>query len=412
MRAQGLARHERPQNVRGPFADAVHLGVADELLDREARLAPDLPRLRRLVAHPAEDDLGVLQEADRLLRAEDLGDGGLNPDVVVLLVRHPPHERRQRLHREEVGRHAADAHHLRLPLGERQTQMMRIGRMATDLFAMEALASLVWHMADQKHYDIRIEPAIAKTFCSEKAIRFLKDAQIIFGGMGYETAESRQARGEPGFPIEQLVRDAEMYRIGEGATDILRPFVAREALSPHLERARTYLEEGLTGASKLREWLKLLHGYVPRYLGLWKRTPLPDREEFRRREVSENLLFAERASRRLARTILYAMARYREALRDDQGRQNRIEEIGEDILTIAATALHAEALRRAQGNGHVWDLADEFFREAVTRIDANIAGLIRNDDHQPAAVGQRALRSQYPSLSGGIIQRSLDDYIL
>jgi hypothetical protein len=298
------------------------------------------------------------------------------------------------------------------PLGERQTQMMRIGRMATDLFAMEALASLVWRMADQHRYDIRIEAAIAKIFCSEKAIRFLKDAQIIFGGMGYETAESRQVRGEPGFPIEQLVRDAEMYRIGEGATDILRPFVAREALSPHLERARTYLEGGLTGASKLREWLKLLRGYVPGYLGLWKRTPLSDREEFQRREVAEKLLFAERASRRLARTILYAMARYREALRDDQGRQNRIEEIGEDILTIAATALHAEALRRAQGDGHVWDLAGEFFREAATRIDANIAGLIRNDDHQPAAVGQRALRSQYPSLSGGIIQRRLDEYIL
>ena len=297
------------------------------------------------------------------------------------------------------------------PLGERQTQMMRIGRMATDLFAMEALASLVWRMADQHHYDIRIEAAIAKIFCSEKAIRFLKDAQIIFGGMGYETAESRQVRGEPAFPIEQLVRDAEMYRIGEGATDILRPFVAREALSPHLERTRTYLEGGVTGAAKLREWLKLLRGYVLWYLGLWRCTPLPDREDLRRRKVVEKLLYAERTSRRLARTILYAMVRYREALRDDQGRQNRIEEVGEDILTIAATALHAEALHRAQGDGRVWDLADELFREAVTRIDANIAGLIRNDDHQPAAVGQRALRSQYPSLSGGIIQRSLGDYI-
>ena len=297
------------------------------------------------------------------------------------------------------------------PLGERQTQRMRIGRMAVDLFAMEALASLVWRMADQKQYDIRIEAAIAKIFCSEKAIRFLKDAQIIFGGMGYETAESRQVRGEPGFPIEQLVRDAEMYRIGEGATDVLRPFVAREALSPHLERARTYLEAGLTGAAKRREWLKLLRGYVPWYLGLWRRTPLPDREELRHRKVSEKLSCAERASRRLARTILYAMARYRAALRDDQGRQNRIEEIGEDILTIAATALHAGALHRTQGDGHVWDLADEFFREAVTRIDANVAGLIRNDDQQSATVGQRALRSQYPALSGGIIQRSLDDYI-
>src|SRR5213596_2004923 len=127
------------------------------------------------------------------------------------------------------------------PLAERQTQMMRIGRMATDLFAMEALASLVWRMADQKHYDIRIEAAIAKIFCSETAIRFLRDAQIIFGGMGYETADSKRVRGEPAFMIEQLVRDAEMYRIGEGATDVLRPFVAREGLNPHLERTRAYL---------------------------------------------------------------------------------------------------------------------------------------------------------------------------
>src|SRR5256885_12706494 len=138
------------------------------------------------------------------------------------------------------------------PLGERQTQRMRIGRMATDLFAMEALASLVWHMADQKPYDIRIEAALAKTFCSEKAIRFLKDAQIIFGGMGYETAESRQARGEPGFPMEQLVRGAGMYRIGEGATDVLRPVLARQAPGPQLQRAPTDPEGGFTGGSKPR----------------------------------------------------------------------------------------------------------------------------------------------------------------
>src|SRR5262250_3963019 len=110
-------------------------------------------------------------------------------------------------------------------------------------------------MADQHSYDVRIEAAITKVFCSEHTIQFLKDAQIIFGGMGYETADSKRVRGEPAFGIEQLVRDAEMYRIGEGATDVMRPFIAREALNPHLERARTYLEGKLTGAAKLREWL-------------------------------------------------------------------------------------------------------------------------------------------------------------
>ncbi len=34
----------------------------------------------------------------------------------------------------------------------------------------------------------------------------------------------------------------------------------------------------------------------------------------------------------LARTTFYAVAFHRQALRDDQGRQNRIEMIGEDLL--------------------------------------------------------------------------------
>src|SRR5205823_13883991 len=100
-----------------------------------------------------------------------------------------------------------------------------------------------------------------KMFCSEKTIQFLKDAQIIFGGMGYETADSKRVRGEPAFGIEQLVRDAEMARIGEGATDILRPYVAREGLSPHLDRAGRYIGRDMTGAGKLREFLKLLRFY-------------------------------------------------------------------------------------------------------------------------------------------------------
>ena len=296
------------------------------------------------------------------------------------------------------------------PLGERQTQMMRVGRMATDLYAMEALASLVWHMADQKSYDIRIEAAIAKIFCSEQTIRFLRDAQIIFGGMGYETADSKRVRGEPAFIIEQLVRDAEMYRIGEGATDILRPFVAREGLNPHLERARRYLERKLTRSEKRRELFKLLRFYLPWYVEQWKPKTLPDRDELQHPKVRQKLLSVERASRRLARAILYAMALRRETLQEDQGRQNRIEQIGEDIFAIAATALEAASRERVHGDRTTWDLTDEFFREARARINANLVGLLRNRDDYPTRIGSRALRSEYRSLSAGIIQRGLKDY--
>jgi alkylation response protein AidB-like acyl-CoA dehydrogenase len=298
------------------------------------------------------------------------------------------------------------------PLSERQTQRMRLGHMAANLFAMEALAFAVWRMADQHMYDVRIEAAIAKIFCSETTIQFLKDAQIIFGGMGYETAESKQVRGEPAFGIEQLVRDAEMYRIGEGATDILRPFVAREGLSPHLDRAHRYVNGGGTRSERLVELLKLVRFYVPWYISLWLRRALPDRTEFRHPKVSQLLGYVECSSRELARAIFWAMVRHGDQLRDDQGRQARIETIGEDLLTISTTALEASSLAHATTDEQVWDLVDQFATGARVRIDSMIDELRgRNKDHVLAAIGQQAVGGTYARLSHGIIPRGLRDYL-
>ncbi|NGZ11086.1 MAG: hypothetical protein CV088_17170 [Nitrospira sp. LK70] len=297
------------------------------------------------------------------------------------------------------------------PLGTRQTQRMRLGRMASNLFAMEALALTAWRMADQHTYDVRIEAALAKLFCSEKTIQFLKDAQIIFGGMGYETAHSKRVRGEPAFGIEQLVRDAEMYRIGEGATDILRPFVAREGLDMHLQRTRHFFDGQAASVRQLTELWQLVKFYIPWYRGQWTGGRLPAGTEFQHPKVRSQLLFVERASRRLARTIFYAMLLHRQALRDDQGRQNRIEMIGEDLLVIAATALYAGEQERTARLSDVWDLATESFREAKQRVAQNIKELIRNQDTAVTVVGEKALRGAYPSLSDGIIPRDLQDYL-
>jgi hypothetical protein len=296
------------------------------------------------------------------------------------------------------------------PLGTRQTQRMRLGCMASNLFAMEALALTAWRMADQHTYDVRIEAALAKLFCSEKTIQFLKDSQVIFGGMGYETAHSKWIRGEPAFGIEQLVRDAEMYRIGEGATDILRPFVAREGLNMHLELVGRLFNERTTGVHRLIELQRLVRFYVPWYMSQWRGGRLLSRPEFHHPNVRSKLIFVERASRRLARTIFYAMLLHRQALRDDQGRQNRIEMIGEDLLVIATTALYAETQEQTAAHPEVWELAEECFREAKQRVERDIKGLIRNQDTVIAAVGGKALSGRYPSLISGIIRRNLQDY--
>jgi hypothetical protein len=123
------------------------------------------------------------------------------------------------------------------------------------------------------------------------------------------------------------------------------------------------------------------------------------------------MLFVERTSRRLARTIFYVMLLHRKALQDDQGRQNRIEMVGEDLLVIAATALYAEAQERTAGHPEVWDLAEECFREATRCIEHNLQELIRNQDAGATSVGGKALSGHYAALNDGIIRRGLQDYV-
>ncbi len=288
-------------------------------------------------------------------------------------------------------------------IGTRQTQQMRIGKMATDLFAMEALCEMAWHMADQKHYDVRIEAAITKIICSEKSLKFLNDAQIIFGGMGYETADSKRQRGEPAFGMEQLVRDITMYRIGEGATDILRPFVAREGLNTHLENIKNMIEDGISAG----EIIKLTKFYLPWYLSQWKRKPISERPEFRYQHVHEKLEYAEQISRQLARKIFYAMLMRREAMRDDQGRQDRIDIVGEELFTIIAASLYAQNINQ----DYAWQLSNEIFRSSKKLIQQTLRELIFNDDENSQAFGRMALKGDFNALNKGIIQRNLKDYI-
>lgn len=296
------------------------------------------------------------------------------------------------------------------PLAERQTQQIRIGDMAGHLFAMEALALLVWRLADQHRHDIRIEAAVAKIFCSEHTIRFLRDAQTIFGGMGYETAESKEARGEAAFGIEQLVRDAEMYRIGEGATDILRPFVVREGLSQHLERAKGFYADDLSILDQTRQAFKLARFYLPWYLRQCWRRPLPDRREFTHHQVRKLARYVERTSRRLAREILHAMLQFQDSFRDEQRLQNRIEAVGEDLLAMLATVLHAERQTRIEGRTTVWELADAFCACARQRVEQRLKEFRHHRDHLTATTGTQALKGYYPTLSEGIIHRRLDEY--
>ena len=64
--------------------------------------------------------------------------------------------------------------------------------------------------------------SIAKALASDVANKCATDAVQIFGGNGFNTE----------YPVEKLMRDAKIYQIYEGTSQIQRMIIAREMLNP------------------------------------------------------------------------------------------------------------------------------------------------------------------------------------
>lgn len=65
-----------------------------------------------------------------------------------------------------------------------------------------------------------VSAAIAKAYCADAAMQNATDAVQVFGGNGY----SRE------YPVEKLMRDAKIYQIYEGTTQIQKLIISRELL--------------------------------------------------------------------------------------------------------------------------------------------------------------------------------------
>ena len=126
-------------------------------------------------------------------------------------------------------------------IGKHEAIAVKIGEMAATTFAMDAMVWLASAMVDRKTTDIRLEAAMAKLYCSEACWRIVDDTVQIRGGRGYESARSLRARGEAALPVERIMRDSRINLIIEGTSDIMRLFIAREALDAHMRAVSALL---------------------------------------------------------------------------------------------------------------------------------------------------------------------------
>jgi acyl-CoA dehydrogenase len=121
---------------------------------------------------------------------------------------------------EHAINYARERHSMGRPIHEHQAVGFMIADMAKDI---EAARLLVWLSAwtiDQGTRNTR-QAAYAKAFAADTAMRVATDAVQVFGGYGYNSE----------YPVEKLFRDAKIFQIYEGTSQIQRLIIAKEIFS-------------------------------------------------------------------------------------------------------------------------------------------------------------------------------------
>ncbi len=289
------------------------------------------------------------------------------------------------------------------PIGKHEAVAEKIGRMASATFAMEAVSELCAALADRGGYDFRLEAAVAKMFNTESGWRIIDDTMQIRGGRGYETTASLAARGEKPMPVERMMRDYRINLIFEGSSEIMRLFLAREAVDFHLQLAGDLVNPKASATAKLKAGLKAGLFYAGWYPRLWLgKGYLPSFGEFG--PLAPHLRFVERACRRLARTMLYVMIRYGARLERKQMTLFRLVDIGAELFAITASCVRARMLLEKECNGRgAVRLAGHFSRLSRRRVEALFHSIFHNEDSDSYRVAQQVLNGEHLWMEAGIV---------
>ena len=118
---------------------------------------------------------------------------------------------------DEALRYAQERYAFGKPIIAQQGISFMLADMAMNIEAARLLVYQAAWLVDNGRPNVK-EAACAKAFAADMCMKVTTDAVQVFGGYGY----SRE------YPVEKLMRDAKIYQIYEGTSQIQRVIIARE----------------------------------------------------------------------------------------------------------------------------------------------------------------------------------------
>jgi acyl-CoA dehydrogenase family member 9 len=275
--------------------------------------------------------------------------------------------------------HANKRRQFKKTLGDFDLVKKKIGRMAADVYAMEAMTAVTASLIDRGLEDYMIETAMLKVFTTDRLWEAVNDAFQIHGGSAYFNDS----------PLERMLRDARINQIGEGSNEVLTSFIALVGMrGPGMEFKEIYDTMFNPSRGLWKAWTAGMNR-----LGAAVKIPsVPVKSESLRSYASQ----LGRLIWRFNLSVNKALIKYREPVMDMQLIQERIagaamemfasacviSRLDADLQGVTQNGASAPASRRA---------AQLFLGQSFHRIRRFLGELTDNDDAELLATANSVL---------------------
>jgi acyl-CoA dehydrogenase family member 9 len=277
-------------------------------------------------------------------------------------------------------KHANTRRQFNKTLGDLELVQKKIGRMAADVYAMEAMTNVTASLIDRGLEDYMMETAMLKVFTTERLWEAVMDAFQIHGGAAYFTDQ----------PLERILRDARINQIGEGANEVLTSFVALVGMrGPGMEFKELY-------DTMVKPWrpdrMKAWGAGLNRLTSAVSVPSVPVKSSRLRGRAAE----LGRLIWRFNFAVNKSLVAYREPILDMQLIQERIANTAIEMFASACVLSRLDSeLQQASSNGSTAPAnqraAELFLKQSFRRMRNFLRDLGDNDDRELLATAKAVL---------------------